>query len=365
MSKIVIFSDLYLPTFPTLELPLYDCLKEKIKTFFVLQEHDYRLVTPELAQIFSPISTIVKSPKKDLVDLVGKDDLCILRFGYKNLIGDVASSLRSAKRKILMLDPAAIDLKFRECVAQWVTAKSEWMKQGVIKKFPGRYKNIFATGTIHFDGAFDANELAKEQIMELHGLDTKKKLAILCKASPGESGHQKGIDDEYKQIFELIKTKCPDYELLFKAHPLDHHALLPALPGIIHKNEHYGHKPSWEVLFPGGIKVLRPELGYNAFKVADVVLNTRSSISMEVPFFDTPLINVNRHKYVTNWPASSNPGVMQDVKIEELEGLLKSGKFQVDKKARKEYVLKFCDPYCDGQAYRRTAEIAMQLISGS
>jgi hypothetical protein len=363
MSRIVIFSDLYLPTFPQLELPLYSELKESVETHFVMQEHDYRLVTPELSTIFSPIVTVIRNPKKDILDIVSKNDLCIMRFGYKGIAGDIASVLRTNKRKLLMLDPAAVDLKFRECVAQYITAKSEWMRQCVIKKFPGRYKGIFPVGTIHFDSAYKLGYVDKKKLMESYGLDPNKKLVILTPANPAEATHQKGVDEDYGKISRIVQG-CSDYEMLIKAHPSDYSKKLAALPGVVHKFEYYGPKYSWELFAPGA-KVVRPAEGYQVLSCADVVLNVRSSISMEVPFFDTPLVNVNRHKYVTNWPASNNPGIMQDVKLEDLESLLKSCQFQIDKKARKEYAIKFCDPYCDGLAYKRTADVAINLLVGS
>jgi hypothetical protein len=195
-------------------------------------------------------------------------------------------------------------------------------------------------------------------------LHPDKKLAVLCKASQGEIGHQKGVDDEYKQIAEIIRTKCPDYRLLFKCHPIDHLSQYPAMPGVIHKNEHYSNKPSWKTLFPEGIHILKPEEGYKVFSVADVIINVRSSVGMESMLFPTPLLNVNSHKYLTNWPKSDNHGVMKNITMEELERVLNNNEYKVDKEACKQHVLKYCDPVGDGRAYVRTADVICKLLGG-
>lgn len=364
MGKVVIYSDLYLTTFPYLEIPLLEELKSLgASVLFVLQAGDYRLITPGLREIFVPITTVIQNPKKELIGLVNKDDVCIMRFGYKGLVGDVAAGLRANKRKILMLDPAAIDIRVRECLAQWITVKSEWMKQQVLKRFPGRYKGIFATGTIHFDPASVASKMnwRKEDFIRSYGLNHNKKLAVLTPANPAELGHQKGVNNEYLQIIQTVQNQCPEYNIMVKGHPMDYTAILPAVPGIIHKNQHYGNKCSWETFAPG-VKIVKPEEGYAAFKLADVVLNVRSSIAMETPLFPTPILNINRHKYTTNWPASNNPEVMKDISLNALANTLNTNNYVVDPKACKEYVLKYCDPIGDGCAYKRTAQVALKLL---
>ena len=363
-GKIVIFSDLFMTTFPTLEIPLFhELIRLGTKTIFVLQEGDYRLVDKELSEIFASIATIVKNPKKDLPNMVEKDDLCVMRFTYKGTGGDTAAAIRSKGSKLLMLDPAAIDIRVRECPAQYITTKSEWMKNQVLKKFPGRYKDIFPVGTIHFDQAAIINSsiLDKKEFLRSYDLDDNKKLAILTPSNPAEPGHQKGIGDEYSQIIKIVQAKCPEYNLMVKGHPMDYTACLPACPGIIHKNQHYGNKCSWETFAPG-VKIVRPKEGYTSFKLADVVLNVRSSIAMETPFFPTPIINVNRNKYTTNWPDSKDPGVMKDIVIEKLSDTLNNNDYCVDADACKKYVLQYCDPKADGKAYERTAEIAVKLL---
>src|SRR5690606_1987549 len=109
----------------------------------------------------------------------------------------------------------------------------------------------------------------------------------------------------------------------------------PPSPGVINKNEHYGNKPSWTTLFPSDIKILKPEQGYEGFKHADVVLNVRSSIGMEAPMFPTPVLNINSDKYLTNWPKSTNPSVMKNISLEQLNFTL-SNPINIDPVACKE-----------------------------
>lgn len=363
MSKIIMFSDLYLPTFPFIDLPLYnELIARKIEVQYILQEGDIRLTLPELFSTYFPITTTIKKPKH-INDLLNKDDLLVMRFCYKGIGGDLANLVRAAGKRILMLDPAAIDLAYRDCPAQYVASKSPWMTEQVKKKFPNKYKEVFTTGTIHFDNAWRA-EVNKQELMKSYGLNPNKKLAVLCKASQGEIGHQKGVDDEYKQIVEIVKTKCPDYELLFKCHPLDHHSQYPDAAGIVRKNEHYNNKPSWETLFPKGIRVLKPEEGYKAFKCADVILNVRSSVGMESMLFPTPLVNINSHKYTTNWPKVNDPDIMKNIELKDLEKILNNNEYNINKEKCLDHVKRYCDPMADGQAYKRTAEVIEKLIGG-
>lgn len=368
MAKIIMFSDIYLPTFPYLDIPLYrELCSSGVDVSYVLQEGDIRLKECEhfhysdIAQVYGKIVHVIKKPK-ELVKLMNKGDLLLIRFAYKNVAGKVAETVRAAGHKILMLDPAAVDLKHRECCAQFITAKSEWMKGCVVKNINKRYNNIFVTGTIHYDAALQKSFIDRTYFMEKLGLNTKKKLAILCKASQGEIGHQFGVDDEYVQIAKLVQTKCKDYELIFKCHPIDHLSQYPCVPGVLHKNEHYNNKPSWTKLFPEGIKILPPELGCEAFRAADVILNVRSSIGMETMLFPVPLLNINSHKYLINWPKSDNNGVMKNIKLEQLEEILNSNDYYIDKQACVDHVKKYCDPFADGMAYKRIANVAMSLI---
>src|SRR5574337_72642 len=249
MPKVIMFSDLYLPTFPFIDLPLYHELKsQNIDTQYILQEGDIRLILPKLSSIYLPITSTIKKPKQ-ISDLLNKDDLLVMRFCYKGIGGDIAQLARSSGKQILMLDPAAIDIGWRECPAQYITSKSSWMTEQIKSRVGNKYKEIFTTGTIHFDDAWRV-EINKQELMKSYGLNPNKKLAILCKASAGEIGHQKGVDDEYKQIVDIVKSKCPDYELLFKCHPIDHHSQYQNAAGVVRKNEHYNNKPSWETLFP-------------------------------------------------------------------------------------------------------------------
>jgi hypothetical protein len=289
-----------------------------------------------------------------------------MRFGYKGAsIENTAYKIRKSKPnvKILMLDPAAIDLRVRACPAQYITAKSEWMKQQVLKQFPKTYKDIFPVGTIHFDRAaiVNANPPNKQKFMRSYGLDENKKLAVLTPANPAELGHQKGVNNEYLEIIKIVQYKCPDYEIMVKGHPMDYTANLPAVPGIVHKNQHYGNKCSWETFAPG-VKIVKPEEGYEAFKVADVVLNVRSSIAMETPFFPTPLVNINRRKYTTNWPDSKDPKVMNDILLSQLANTLNRGDYMVDPVACRKYLLQYCGPQVDGRAFQRTGDVAIKLL---
>ena len=361
MVKVIMFSDLYLPTFPFLDIPLYTELKKRgIEVIYILQEGDIRLTIPELAKVYKSITTTIKKAKH-INELITKDDLLVMRFCYKGTGGDIANAVRAEKKRILMLDPAAVDLCHRECPAQYITSKSPWLTEQVKKKFSGCYKEIFTVGTIHFDEAWRTKP-NKQELMKSYGLDPNKKMAILCKASQGEIGHQKGVDEEYIRIVETIRDKCPDYELLFKCHPVDHLSQYPMMPGIQHKNEHYKNKPSWEILFPSGIKVIRPEHGYMGFKCADVILNVRSSVGMESMLFPTPLINVNIHKYLTNWPKVNDPEIMKNIELKDLERTLNQNEYNVNKDKCLAHVKRYCDPMADGKAYIRTAEIIAKLV---
>lgn len=349
---------MYLPTFPFLEIPLYNEIKSRgIEVEYILQEGDIRLTDPILFSEFSKLNLVSLKNPKDIVKRMGPDDLLLMRFAYKLVGGDVANKVRDSKHNILMYDPSGIDIRVRQCPAQWLTAKSEALKQATLKKFPKYYREVFVTGTIHCD-AVATTEVNKEEFMQSYGLDPEKKLIILTPANPGELGHQKGIDDEYAQIAKMVKKRCPGYEIAVKAHPLDYTASMKKQPGIIHKNEHYAGKHSWEKFYPD-ITVIKAEEGYKAIKACDAVLNVRSSIAMETALFRKPLININRKKYTTNWPFDSK--VMMDIEMEDLAYTLNSNTYSVDKKA--------CEEYCkrenysdDGKAYIRTANIAMEVM---
>lgn len=356
------FSDLYLPTFPFLDLHLYAELKKHVEVLYILQEGDIRLVLPELAAVYKPIATTIRKVKH-INELLKPEDLLVMRFCYKGPGGDLANAARASKKRILMLDPAAVDLAHRECPAQYITSKSPWMTEQVKKKFHGHYKAIPTVGTIHFDEAWRVNP-NKQEFMKAYGLNPNKKLAILCKASQGEIGHQKGVDEEYIRIVETIRQKCSDYELLFKCHPVDHLSQYPMMPGIQHKNEHYSHKPSWEILFPDGINVIRPDHGYAGFKCADVILNVRSSVGMESMLFPTPLINVNSHKYLTNWPKANDPEIMKNIEFKDLERTLNQNEYNVSKDKCLAHVKRYCDPAADGKAYERTADVVVKILQG-
>lgn len=359
-NKIFIFNDMYLPTFPYLEIPLYNNLISKgIDVTYALQEGDIRLTDPNLSKCFNLLNLMVVKKPKHVVSHLNKGDVLLSRFAYKLPAGDVAVKARTAGHKILMYDPSGIDIRVRVCPAQYLTAKSEHLKQLTLKKFPKQYKYIFVTGTIHNDAA-RTTSVCRESFLECYGLDPRKKFVILTPANPAEPGHQIKISDEYSQIINIVKDKCPNYEIAVKAHPLDYTASMKSQPGIIHKNEHYNGKHSWEQFAPG-ITVIEAAHGYSAIKVCDAVLNVRSSIAMETALFRTPLININRDKYTTNWPF--DPGVMMDIKMGELAYILNTNNYGIDEEACKKYVKNEC--YSDdGKAYVRTAEAAMKILNG-
>jgi hypothetical protein len=361
MSKIVMFSDVYLPTFPYLELPLYYELKSKrLDVVYVLQNGDVRLTTPELSKHFCSLNLKTINHPGDIKRIVEHNDLLLMRFAYKGFGGDVGAKVRSmANRKILMYDPSGIDIRVRACPAQYLTAKSEALRLLTLKKFPRQYKHIFVTGTIHCD-AVATTDADRDMFMRSYGLDPKKKFFILTPANPAEGGHQKGVDNEYANIVKVVQSQCPNAEIMVKAHPMDYTARMKAQPGIIHKNQHYGNQHSWESFAPG-IKVVKAEEGYKALKACDAVLNVRSSIAMETALFKKPLININRSKYTTNWPF--DPKIMIDVSLTELADVINAGKYSVDDKSCKEYC-KRENMSDDGMAFVRTANAAVSILNG-
>jgi len=359
MTKILIFSDLFLPTFPFLEIPLYNELSERAEVLYVLQEGDVRLTTPDLYKKFSKLNLYTIKNAKGIDRLVGENDVFVSRFCYKGFGSEVASRARKAKAKVFMYDPSGIDIRVRAAPAHFLTAKSKSLKLATLKKFPKVYRNIFTTGTVHYDAAA-TTDISKEKFMKKYSLDTRKNLAILTPANPGELGHQQGVNNEYKEIIRIVKEECSNWEILVKAHPLDYTASMPAQPGIVHKNEHYKGKHSWESFAPG-IQVVKAHEGYEAISACDVVLNVRSSIAMETPLFPKPLLNINREQYTTNWPFQE--GVMMDVCMSELSTILNTHSYSVDPKKCKEYVKENC--YSDdGKAYLRTANAIMKVFRG-
>jgi len=360
MKRVFIYSDLFLPTFPFLEFPLYHKLEELgLEVTYVLQDGDIRLTAPELYEEFSKLNLKTISEPKYIADdrLTKKGDIVVSRFAYKGAGGEAGQSARKFGRIVFMYDPSGIDMRVRQCPAHYVAVKSKSMKMSVLKKFPGAYKNIFTTGTIHYDAAA-ITSVDRDAFMKSYGLNPDKKFAILTPANPGELGHQQGVNNEYTEIIRIVKEQCPDFEIVVKAHPLDYTASMKAQPGIVHKNEHYDGKHSWESFAPG-IKVIKAEEGYKAIRACDVVLNVRSSIAMETCLFPKPLININRQKYTTNWPY--DPSVMIDVEMGELALVLNSEVYSATLKPEvcKEYAKKHC--YSDdGKAYNRIAAAVMR-----
>ncbi|MFA5023394.1 MAG: hypothetical protein WC523_00355 [Patescibacteria group bacterium] len=351
------FSDQFLPTFPYLDIPLYNEIKSRnLQALYVLQEGDYRLIEPSLAVVYQSLDIKIIKKTTEILSLIDKEDILVTRFAYKGVAAKIASSVRSAKRKIIMLDPAAIDISVRECPAQYITAKSQYMKNEILKKFR-HYADIFVTGTIHFDAAA-TTQVDKIEFMKSYGLDSHKKLALLTPANPAEANHQIGVDNEYAQIAKIVKDRCPDYELMIKAHPMDYTAKMPVCPGIIHKHEYYKGAYSWEKFAPHAV-VVKADEGYKAFKACDVVLNVRSSIAMETPLFEKPLLNINRTKYVTNWPYSKD--AMRDINMGELASVLNANAYFANSKGCKEYVTKYCFSG-DGKSYVRIADVVVKIL---
>lgn len=309
-----------------------------------------------IAKEYNKLDIILVDKISDLLKISSDGDLFILRFCYKGDGGKAAELLRNNKRKVLQYDVGGIDIRVRACPAQYLTAKSENLKQATIKKFPGQYKEVFVTGTLQYDSAY-TTEVNRTEFLESYGIDPEKKLAILTPANPGEAW-MIGLKDTYKNIAKIMRKRCPEYQLAVKCHPLDYMIGMPNTPGVIQKGQHYGNKHSWEELFPD-ITVIKAEEGYKALKACDVVINVRSSLAMEIPMFRKPLINVDRKKYVTNWPF--DPKVMMDIEMDDLAYTLNSNTYSINKKA--------CEEYCkrenysdDGKAYVRTADVAMEIL---
>jgi hypothetical protein len=352
VAKVFIFSDFYVCTFPFIEFPLYNELKSRgVDIKYVLQKNDIRMSIANVAKEYSKLDLVVVDKIKNLLSISSDGDLFVLRFCYKGDGGKAAELLRNNKRKVLQYDVGGIDIRVRSCPAQYLTSKSENLKQAATKKFPGHYKNIFVTGALQYDQAY-TTEVNRTEFLESYGFGPEKKLAIIAPANPGEAW-MTGLKDTYKDIVKIMRKRCPEYQLAVKCHPLDYMIGMPNVPGVIQKGQHYNNKHSWEELFPD-MAVIKAEEGYKALKACDLVINVRSSLAIEIPMFRKPLINVDRKKYVTNWPF--DPKVMMDIEMEDLAYTLNSGTYFVDKKA--------CEEYCkrencadDGKAYVRMADI--------
>jgi UDP-N-acetylglucosamine 2-epimerase len=317
----------------------------------------YLCSLPKIKEEFNKLNLITIDKKSDVVDVSSEKSLFVSRFCYKGFGGDVVNLLRHNNRKILQYDVGGIDIRVRACPAQYLTSKSENLKIQVSKKFPKQYKNIFVTGTLQYDFAYTTNVVRKD-FFDSYGLDPNKKLLVLTTANPGEAW-MSGLKEDYKEIFRIVNDMCyGNYQLVLKCHPLDYMSGMPKKPGVIHKGQHYNNKPSWNELFPN-ITVIKAEEGYKAIKACDAILNVRSSIAMETALFRKPLININRHKYTTNWPF--DPKVMMDIDMCELEAVLNTNIYDIDESA--------CIEYCkrenlsdDGMAYYRTADVVEKIL---
>ena len=359
MLKIIIYSDMFYTTHPYLDIPLYNYIKNKgINVAYALHEKDIRLTNKDLYTIYSKINLLTVKKPKHLGSLFTSGDVLVMRWAYK-LDGDAAARSVSHKNKVLMYDVPGIDIRLREAAAHYLAVKGDSLVQSVNKKFGKRYSKVTATGLLHGD-LVNTTSVNKAEFMKSYGMDPNKKLLLLTPANPGEA-HMKGLKDDYTKIANIVHRKCNNYELAVKAHPNDYTAKIPAQPGIIHKNGHYGGRCSWEVFSPG-IKVIKADEGYNAIMACDAILNVRSSLAMEISLFKKPIININRKKYITNWPF--DPKCMMDINISELRDVLDNNKYSSNDSAWDDYVKKHMHAN-DGKAHERIGEMAIKILNGT
>ena len=360
MPKVVIFGDMFHTTFPYLEMPLYnELVRRGIDVTYVLQKNDIRLTDPELSKTYSALNLKTIKKPKHLYTIMAPGDILLMRWACKLIGEEAARSVRANGNKILMYCVPGIDARFRPTAANYLAMKGESLKKLTKAKYPKLYNGLFVTGLLQADAAA-TTKVDKVEFMKSYGMDSDKKLVLVTPANPGELGLFKGINSEYKNIVDIVKNYCPGYEIAVKAHANDYTASLKAQPGIVHKNNHYGNKCSWESFAPG-MNVIKADEGYKALKVCDAVLNVRSSLAMELSVFKTvPLININRSKYIMYWP--HDPAAMKDIEIKDLSGVLNNNEYDVDEQAW----LKYCNAHMhsnDGKAYVRIADLAEKILS--
>lgn len=351
-TNIVWIFSYYLPTQPLLELPMYnEILNRNIEARYVVMSNDLRLKDAHINPKF-PTSLVVIDKPKQLNSMMGKNDLLICRFGYKDVIGNIAILIKSSGKRILMYDVGGVDIFFREVPATYLTAKTEWYKQKALQKIGNKYEDIFVVGSPQYDEIFQIknHKTNKKEFINYYKLNPNKKLALLTPANPGEA-YMDGIKDDYKKITEIV-NRCSGYELMIKGHPSDYSLI---------KSQHYNGKHSWDTFAPK-IKVVAPDKGYEALNICDIILNIRSSLAIEIPILHKPLININSHKYIVNWPKVNDQGIMKNIEMKDLEKVLNTDDYYVDKGACDKYVLKYCDPVGDGKAYMRIADVVEKLI---
>jgi len=358
MPKVVIFGDMFHTTFPYLEMPLYNELVGRgVDVTYVLQENDIRLTDPVLSKTYNALNLKTIKKPNQLRAVMEPDDVLLMRWACK-LAGEEAARSVRAGNKILMYCVPGIDARFRPTAAHYLAMKGESLRKLTQQKYPNLYQKLFVTGLLQADNAVTTT-VDKAEFMKSYGMDPKNKLVLVTPANPGELGNQPGIESEYKQIVDIVNAHCPGYEIAVKAHPNDYTAALKAQPGIVHKNNHYGNKCSWEVFAPG-INVIKADEGYKAIKACDAVLNVRSSLTMELSVFKTvPLININRAKYVMYWP--DDPAAMKDITIPDLAKVLNEERYGASEQAW----LKYCKAHMhsdDGKAYVRIADLAVKIL---
>jgi hypothetical protein len=80
MNKVLMYSDMFLPTFPYLELQLYKYLVDKgVEVTYVLHERDVRLTTPELAKTFEELNLVTVSGPGRVVKAIDKKAMLVSR----------------------------------------------------------------------------------------------------------------------------------------------------------------------------------------------------------------------------------------------------------------------------------------------
>lgn len=358
MSKIVFFNGMFLPTFPYIEVPLFNELKSRgLEVQYVLRDGDYRLINDDMRPTFEAMNLAIIKTKNDILSLMSNGDLFLISFAQKpgEWDFDVSEIVRKAGYKIFMHDVAGYDVCTRDTWAHYMSVKSEYMKKEIARHGrTKRFERIFVTGTVHHDQAAMTLSLDRDAFMTKYGLDPSKKFALMTPGNPDELFIHNNIMVEYSHIINTITQQCPDYELAIKCHPFDYTEHLPSVPGI--KKKKMSHQ--WDKNAPG-IPIIEAAEGYSAIRAADVVVSVVSSLSMEICLFNKPLVVLNRDKHRNEWPQSTSH--MKNIKSSDLADTLNNCKYGVDQKA--------CDEFCkyvahsrDGKAYIRIADAIQEVF---
>jgi len=357
MKSIVYFSDIFYPTFPKLEINLLNMLMSMAHVRFCMFDDDPRLTL--YADAYKHFDIIPVSSAEQVGNMIDKKSLYVSRFDYgKYGAGQAAKRAKVLGARVFMYDVAGIDMAVRAGPATYVATKSQWMSDQInSKKFKGRYVKDFITGTIHFDDV--PTPVDRIKFMEKYNLDPKKHILLLTPANPGEVNSQNGIENDYKTIVQ-IASNISGHQLMIKGHPFDYSYRYKKSKAVVCKATKYGNKSSWEIFAQKyNIPVCLPEDGYDAIKSCKAVLNIRSSLALEIPMFYKPVININRHKYKTNWVF--NEGMMMDINMNELEKILCNEAYGVSVKKCNIYIKNHCYSN-DGMAYKRIAQAIMEVL---